>query len=156
MSAITSAAAGSASGFIATVPMTLAMTAMHRQLPAHEQQPLPPRQITEELVERAGAAENLQEGEMRALAYVNHFGYGAGSGAAFGVLASRMPLPPVMTGVAFALSVWTLSYLGWLPATRILPPATEQPARRNALMIAAHIVWGASMGLAFDRLQRRP
>ena len=155
MSAITSAAAGSASGFIATVPMTLAMTAMHRQLPAHEQQPLPPRQITDELVERAGAAENLKEGEMRALAYVNHFGYGAGSGAAFGVVASRMPLPPVMTGVAFALSVWTLSYLGWLPAARILPPATEQPARRNALMIAAHVVWGASMGLAFDRLQRR-
>jgi hypothetical protein len=32
------------------------------------------------------------------------------------------------------------------------PPATQHPAARNALMIGAHIVWGASLGLLADRI----
>ena len=31
---------------------------------------------------------------------------------------------------------------GWIPALNLLEPATEHPARRNALMIAVHLVWG--------------
>jgi hypothetical protein len=29
----------------------------------------------------------------------------------------------------------------------LMPPATRQPRERNAMMIAAHIVWGAALGL---------
>ena len=36
--------------------------------------------------------------------------------------------------------------MGLLPAAGILKPATEHPARRNALMIASHLVWGAALG----------
>jgi len=42
--------------------------------------------------------------------------------------------------------------LGMLPALGILHPATEHPARRNALMIGAHIVWGTTLGLAVEQL----
>lgn len=42
--------------------------------------------------------------------------------------------------------VWSGSYLGLLPALNILPPATEHPPGRNALMIAAHVVWGSVLG----------
>lgn len=35
-----------------------------------------------------------------------------------------------------------------------LPPATKHPARRNALMIAAHVVFGAALGLLVERLEK--
>jgi uncharacterized membrane protein YagU involved in acid resistance len=57
--------------------------------------------------------------------------------------------------VPFALLVWLVSYLGWIPAANILPPATDQPKRRNALMIAAHVVWGVSLGSVFALLTDR-
>jgi hypothetical protein len=50
------------------------------------------------------------------------------------------------------VAVWAGSYLGWLPAAGILSPATEHPARRNALMIASHVVWGAAAGVIVERL----
>jgi hypothetical protein len=42
--------------------------------------------------------------------------------------------------------VWAASYLGLLPALRLLPPATNHPRHRTALMIAAHLVWGSALG----------
>ena len=49
--------------------------------------------------------------------------------------------------------VWVASYLGLLPAMRILTPATEHPARRNALMISAHVIWGACLGVLLERIK---
>jgi putative membrane protein len=43
-----------------------------------------------------------------------------------------------------------------LAALGILKPATEHPPRRNALMIAAHLIWGAVLGaLVGKRADRR-
>jgi hypothetical protein len=53
-----------------------------------------------------------------------------------------------MAGVA----VWVASYLGWIPVVGILKPATLHPKRRNALMLVAHLVWGASTSLAMREL----
>jgi hypothetical protein len=58
----------------------------------------------------------------------------------------------VLAGAGFGVAVWAGSYLGWLPAAGILSPATEHPPRRNALMIASHVVWGATAGVVFDKL----
>lgn len=49
-------------------------------------------------------------------------------------------------------AIWAGSYFGWVPALGILTPASEHPRRRNALMIAAHIVWGATTALALREL----
>ena len=37
--------------------------------------------------------------------------------------------------------------LSRLGASGLMPPATRQPAPRNAMMIGAHVVWGAALGL---------
>ena len=66
-----------------------------------------------------------------------------------------VPAPPALKGAAFGLGVWSVSYLGLMPALGVLNPATEHPGRRNALMIAAHLVWGSATGILFDRLQKR-
>ena len=146
---------GALAGLAATAPMTLAMKLLHEQLPREERYPLPPRQVTEGLAEAAGVNEHLGEDERVAATWVSHFAYGATCGALYGALSGeRLDEQPALAGIGFGLTVWAGSYLGWLPAAGILSPATEHPARRNALMIAAHVVWGATTGVALERLAR--
>ena len=140
---------GALAGLAATAPMTLAMKLMHEQLPREEQYPLPPRQVTEGVAEKAGVNEHLDEDERQAATWLSHFAYGTACGALYGALTGgRADERPLLAGVGFGLAVWAGSYLGWLPAAGIISPATEHPARRNALMIGAHVVWGATAGAA--------
>jgi hypothetical protein len=143
---------GALAGLAATGPMSVAMKLLHEQLPEHEQYPLPPRAVAMEMAERAGVKEELDEGEREAATWASHFGYGAACGALYGALAANRRVPPLAAGVGFGLAVWAGSYLGWLPAAGILRPATEHPPRRNALMITAHVVWGATTGLVVAAL----
>jgi hypothetical protein len=144
---------GALAGLAATGPMTVAMKLMHEQLPPEEQYPLPPRQVTEGLAEKAGVNEHLDEEEREAATWVSHFAYGAAAGALYGAVSGeRIDRHPLLAGVGFGCAVWAGSYLGWLPAAGIISSATVHPARRNALMIAAHVLWGAGVGVAVERL----
>ena len=144
---------GALAGLAATAPMTLAMKLMHEQLPREEQYPLPPRQVTEGMAEKAGVNKQLDEDDREAATWASHFAYGAACGALYGALSGeRVDSHPVLAGVGFGVAVWAGSYLGWLPAAGIIAPATEHPPRRNALMIAAHVVWGATTGVAVSSL----
>src|SRR4051794_21587159 len=93
--------AGAVAGFAACGPMTALMEAAGRLLPAEEQEPLPPRQITERAAEKADVADDMTEEQRAAAAAVNHFAYGTGSRAAYAALAEHIPLPPAARGVAF-------------------------------------------------------
>ena len=144
---------GALAGLAATAPMTAAMKLMHERLPPDEQYPLPPREVAEGLAEKVGVVEELDERERVAATWASHFAYGAACGALYGALSGRgADGRPALAGVGFGLAVWGVSYLGWLPAAGILAPATQHPARRNALMIAAHVVWGATTGLLTEKL----
>jgi uncharacterized membrane protein YagU involved in acid resistance len=132
------------------------MEVMHRSLPQHERYPLPPREITEELVAQAGLREQLSEEEHVDLSLLSHFSYGAAAGAVYGVLARKYHFSALSGGITFGLGLWATSYLGWIPAAGILRPATQHPPRRTALMVAAHVVWGSVLGLFVDRFQERP
>jgi len=157
-------ACGAAAGFAATVPMTLFMEFLHHTLPRERRgalpappvtqrggEPLPPHRITKRAVKKAGVDQELTEPQKQNLTLVSHFGYGTGMGAAYGLLAPNVP-EPVLGGIAFGLAVWAGSYLGWLPAAGLPPPATEDRAERNALMIGAHILWGGVLGALTARL----
>jgi hypothetical protein len=148
---------GALAGLAATAPMTLVMDGLYRALPANEKRgPLPPREITMTAADAVGVEDELPEEGKKALVGVAHFAYGAGAGAAFGLAAPLLPLGPVASGVAYGLAVWAGSYLGWLPALRVLPSATDEPAGKNAVMIAAHVVWGAALGALAGRAARSP
>lgn len=143
---------GAVSGAAATIPMTLAMAAMHRRLPWWQQYRLPPRTITLRLANRVGIGRHLDEPARSAATVAGHFGYGALVGAIYAVTCGTRRDRPLAAGAAFGLAVWGASYLGWIPAARIMRPATEQPTERTALMIAAHLVFGTATALAADRL----
>jgi uncharacterized membrane protein YagU involved in acid resistance len=146
--------AGAAAGLSATVPMTLAMVAMHRQLPQEHRDPLPPRKITMKAAGKVGARKHLNESQRTGLTLLAHFGYGATVGGIFGVLAPREMSRSIPAGVCYGLLVWAGSYLGLLPALRLHRPATREPQERNALMIAAHVIWGAAAGAIAPALRK--
>lgn len=146
---------GALAGLVASAPMGLFMVAMHRYLPRREKYPLPPRLITTELAERAGVEEFLGGEEGRSAAtWLSHLGYGAVTAAPYPVITRSWPLPAVLRGMVYALGVWTGSYMGWLPAFNIMPPATHVPKRRNLLMIAAHLLWGAIIGFMVEEMEQ--
>ena len=146
---------GTLAGLGATAPMTLAMVAMHRRLPPGQRYPLPPRQITMNAAAKVGAREHLDETERTGLTLLAHFSYGAFVGGLFGLIAPRQPSGSIPAGIGYGLLVWAGSYLGLLPALGLLSPATRHPPERNALMIAAHVIWGAAAGALVPVLRTR-
>jgi len=133
--------------------MTAFMLAAHRLLPDEERCPLPPRQITEQAARKAGVSQPREEHQRTFATLVAHFAYGGAAGTLFGLVPARGLLPSVSRGVLFGLAVWAGSYLGLLPALGLLSPATRHTWRRNLLMIAAHVVWGSSLGMALHRMR---
>lgn len=134
--------AGAIGGLLATVPMTLAMGALYRRLPQEERYPLPPREITQNLLQKVEADALLDEEQHVELSLVSHFGYGALAGALYPATRQRVA-HPLVYGSGYGVAIWAASYFGWIPALHILPPPHRHPANRRRLMIAVHLVWGA-------------
>jgi hypothetical protein len=126
---------GAIAGIAATVAMTATMRRLHGNLPAAERYPLPPREITQRLMPVSASDDELRDSSLLA-----HFGYGAVVGALFAASGTRKG---DAVGAVLGAGVWALSYFGWVPGFGVLRPANKHPARRNALMICAHLVWGA-------------
>lgn len=141
---------GLLAGTIATAPMTLVMQALHRW-PYPERDSLPPKQITFRIASSIGLKRKLDKPTINALTIVNHFGYGAAMGGAYGLFARRIKVHPALKGAIWGCIVWTASYLGWLPVANILPPATEHSRRRNFLMLTSHLVWGITTAVLAER-----
>ena len=142
---------GAVAGLLATFPMTLFMRTAWRMLPPQEKYPLPPRQLTNRLVQELEPPVRLNQDRLTALTYLLHFLFGAATGALYGVLEDRVPLHDDTKGPLMGMAVWAGSYLGWIPLLRMLPPATRHPWQRNVLMIVTHLIWGLALG-TFTRM----
>jgi hypothetical protein len=138
------AARGAIWGAIATVPMSAVMLAGQRLGWMKEQ---PPEVLTDAALERADLPDEPSEEAADAVAVVTHFAFGATAGACFALLRRVAPTPAaVPAGILFALGIWWASYRGWIPAMNLLP-AEQRPGRRGTLvMVAAHAVYGATVG----------
>jgi uncharacterized membrane protein YagU involved in acid resistance len=147
------AATGLIAGIVATGPMTAAMIFGHRGLPWGQRYPLPPREIAGKIASKAGVREELSESAESAATLLSHFGFGSAAGLIYAFLTGKVPLPGVLKGILFGLVVWTVNYLGLLPAAGILKPATKHPGARNFLMIGAHVIWGAVLGAFVELIE---
>jgi uncharacterized membrane protein YagU involved in acid resistance len=139
---------GGIAGFAATLAMTAAMRRMHARLPVKERYPLTPREIVDSGARQVGMP--LADEPARDVTLIAHFAYGALTGA---MVAAMNPDPKKRTGAAAGVAIWLASYMGWIPAVGTLAPATKHPPRRNGLMIAAHLVWGAATAAAIRELR---
>ena len=146
-------AEGALAGLIATVPMTLFMLAAQRLLPQWQHYALPPERFTEEFARRVGGKKQRRKSHLLGASLVSHLGFGTAMGAIYGPLARSIPLSSALKGSAFGSVVWLVVYLGWLPAVGMSEAATKQPIQRNALMIVAHLVWGAGTGEVLQLLE---
>ncbi len=146
---------GGLAGFVATGPMSVFMLVTKRFLPKRHKYALPPEIITEELAQRMHVRWHMNKLEVEAATVVSHFGYGTAMGILYNASGERIPLPPAVKGVLFGLIVWAASYLGLLPLIGMSESGQREPGRRNLLMIAAHVVWGITLGLVAEVLSEK-
>jgi hypothetical protein len=147
---------GGLAGLAATAPMNVVMRAGEGFVPRPWGGRLPPRQITDRLLNEAGVRSEMEEKQRAAAATAAHYGFGATAGSLLGAVASQTPprFPRPVLGMGVGLAVWAASYGGWLPLAGIRQPATAEPKERNAQMIAAHLVWGCVAGGIVSALER--
>jgi hypothetical protein len=80
-------------------------------------------------------------------------GYGATFGMLYGLAAGEGS--PLVAGAVLGLATWAVGYLGWLPATGLMPPVTRQEPARVAGPIATHLGYGIATAAAYRWLRRR-
>jgi hypothetical protein len=98
-----------------------------------------------------GRANRPAPGES-ALGTIAHYAFGATCGSVLGLLSAgqRVPTP---IGAAYGLAVWYLGYQKLAPSVGACPTASEDGAARQALLLAGHLLWGASLTLVMNRLR---
>jgi uncharacterized membrane protein YagU involved in acid resistance len=142
---ISRALRGAGGGLVATSAMGLVMLAA-RRLGIVDQ--LAPEHIVEAGLDAAGADRDERSKQAEnAASTVAHLAYGMGNGAVFALVAPRLPGPQVARGLAFAAALLLVSYEGWVPAARILPPLRAQTPGGRWTLIAGHLVYGTTLAL---------
>lgn len=135
-------ARGAAGGVLATGAMSLVMLASRRLGLVDK---LAPEHIMEEALDVAGVERD--EGEEDVATSVAHFAYGTASGALFGLVGPHLPGPRAVRGLLFAGGLLLVSYEGWVPAARILPPLRVQTPGGACTLVTSHIVYGVALSL---------
>jgi hypothetical protein len=120
---------------------------------------MPPRKITDHLLDIAGVKRATPRLARNALATINHVGFGASCGALFAVghalVGRRLPMRPLATvaaGIAYGTMVWAVSYAGWVPALGVMPRPSRDRVGRPTAMVLAHWVFGGVLGASVARL----
>jgi hypothetical protein len=142
---------GAFAGTVATALMSALMLAARR---LGVTDTLPPEKITSKMLRRHGF--HPDRGQQDALAAGLHFTFGAAAGGAFGVVARRVPVPSVPLGVAYGAALWGVSYMGWVPSMGLMRRADHDDRGRQAVILAGHLVFGATLGVLAGRRRRRP
>ncbi|MDP2312055.1 MAG: hypothetical protein Q8P41_04055 [Pseudomonadota bacterium] len=142
-------ARGAAAGVAATTIMTGVMKTAQRMGLLDE---LPPRTVANAALDAAGL-EDADPTTRTVATGLAHYGYGAGMGAVFAGITSKLPFraPRWLEGAVFGLFVWVFSYMGWLPAAKILPSPTRDRPGRPITMVIAHLVYGGILGVSLER-----
>ncbi len=140
---------GAGRGLAGTVVMSIPMLVAGRPVMGTQ----PPKRITVGVLRRAGVRER-SERQRNVAGTIAHLGFGATAGAVFTVARAGLALrgPALPQGLGYGVAVWAASYKGWVPALGVLPPPERDDPARQATLLAAHLLFGAVLGLE----RRRP
>lgn len=78
-------------------------------------------------------------------------GYGVTFGAVYAAVRPKGGAT-LRDGVALGVANWAIGYLGWLPASGIMPPVWRHEGKQIAMPIAQHAVYGAATVATYDWL----
>src|SRR5215208_4554353 len=143
-------ARGALAGLAATVPMTVVIGAGRA---AGLIGTPPPVQITENAAEQAGEDPNRQSPEFQAAWLAAHTGYGAACGVIYSAIRPVLPRSDLVAGLLFGGVVWGVSYIGLMPSLNLYPSAEDDSNQQQAVMIAAHAVFGTALAQIEQRLR---
>jgi len=138
------------SGALANGPMTLMFFIFEDFFPPQESHKLPPASLTAQMTRPLGSERLSRQGSAD-LTMIAHFVYSFGASMLYAKLTQRQSpqrMKSIVTGASYGFGVWAVSYLGWIQIFRLKPRATNLSPEQNLMMIAAHLIWGASLGYA--------
>ncbi len=129
---------GAIAGMIGGLIATAAKSAAERIYPPRTHGEANPLAVT---AEKLGEP-RLETPRKHAVEETIHWGVGALTGAAYGVMAEFYPEVTARNGVSFGLAVMAITHEGALPALGLsAPPEQQQPRERRSEM-ATHVVYG--------------
>lgn len=140
---------GGVAGTLATLPMS-GLIWSARRLGLYHRSPAP-EAVATRLAQRVTGKRAATAPQRRLLTSLTHVGFGSGAGALYGTTARLRP-PSVWTGMLFGLALWLISYKGWIPALGLLPAPEDDEQGHAVTMVAAHLVYGGTLGLVTRRL----
>jgi hypothetical protein len=114
-----------------------------------------PMQVVDR-IEEVGLVGDLSPLSRRLLSASAHFAYGAGTGAAFGLLRRERDGAGEEAAVGSALGVlaWGAGWSSWLPATGVHKAPWTQKTPKVLLPVIDHAVFGAAWGLLYLALRK--
>jgi hypothetical protein len=149
-------ALGAAAGLAGTMVLSVVRSRSRQLLPQGAEPPLrkDPGDFMVERAERVlprsvrrRVPESLEQGASRSLA----LGYGMTFGALYGALRPRGG-PVLADGALLGLATWAAGYLGWLPATGLMPPVWKHEPLQAIVPAAQHALYGMAAVAAYDTL----
>ena len=140
-------ALGAVAGVAATFVMQGMMTASGKLIPGSR----PP--IKQDPGEFMAGKVPLPEAVRPWAAKSLQLGYGMTPGVLYGALRARHR-SPVFDGALLGIGVWAVGYLGWLPATDLMPPITEHEPKQIVVPLVQHALFGVAVAAAYDGLMR--
>ena len=143
---------GAVAGLAATVPMTAVIGAGRA---AGFLRTPPPVEITENLAEQVGEDPDRRSPAFQVGWLSAHVGYGAACGAVYALMRPLLPRSDVAAGLLFGGAVWSISYMSVMPSLNLYPAAKDDSRWRQAVMIAAHAVFGTSLASIDSQLRER-
>lgn len=133
-----SLAKGLIAGLIGGLVATAAKTLAERIYPPRTHGETEP---SEELAERI-AGHELVATKKEVTAEAIHWGFGALTGAAYGVLVEYYPAANAKDGAGFGMALSSLTHGTVLPAMGLAAEPEEQTARERTSEMASHVVYG--------------
>ena len=147
---------GAAAGIAGTVAIQLAQMAVQKLVPsATEPMRLEPGAVIARKVHNAlpaAAWGSVPLGAEKVAAHSLGFGYGMTFGVIYAALRPRGG-GLLIDGLIVGLLCWAAGYLGWLPASGLMPPLRRQTPMQIAGPVVTHAIYGLATVGAYELLE---
>ncbi len=129
---------GLVAGLVAGAVATAAKSIAEKLYPPRTHgEPNPPEALAEKV-----AGHQLSHDTKVVAGEAIHWGFGIGTGAAYGMLAEYYPAATSKEGASFGLVLMSLTHETALPAMGLAAEAEDQTAREHTSEAASHILYG--------------